>query len=256
MVVEAQFLHAEGDIDIELLDSDGNSLASSTSVSDNEVIDTVTPTSGTHYIAVYYGDAGNAYDLRWDDLESGSEDDHANTPAEATPVPALVVVDAELGHAGDLDYFRIELTEPAVLVMETSGSTDTYGTLYSAGSYLDENDDGGAGYNFRLEQERLPAGVYFLEVRGYSQFDQGSYRLSIRSASLSRFGVQEITKHADAPATINLLAEPGRTYGLQRSTDLIRWESVATGLGGDTSASWVDPESRHLGKAFYRASFD
>jgi hypothetical protein len=70
--VNCQFTHAEGDIDIELYDSIGTMLAESTSVNDNEVIYYPVSNSGTYYVRVFYGNAGNSYDLWWDDLVSDS----------------------------------------------------------------------------------------------------------------------------------------------------------------------------------------
>lgn len=67
--IDCYFTDADGDIDIALYDSTGVILDSSTSVSDNESIDYVVPTDNTYYyIQVFYGNAGNAYELIWDDL--------------------------------------------------------------------------------------------------------------------------------------------------------------------------------------------
>ena len=75
VLVDARFTHSQGDIDIALYDSAGNSLASSTGVSDNEYIDFIVPTGGAYYyIAVYYENRGNQYDLWWDDIQPGGVD--------------------------------------------------------------------------------------------------------------------------------------------------------------------------------------
>jgi hypothetical protein len=66
------FTHAEGDIDLGLYDSTGNYVASSESFNDNEYIDYAVPGPGTYYIWVGWQDAGNLYDLKWDDLSAGS----------------------------------------------------------------------------------------------------------------------------------------------------------------------------------------
>ena len=68
--IDCRFTDADGDIDIALYDSAGVGLASSTSTTDNEYIDyVVDPAGGTYYIRVYYDDAGNEYDLWWDDIQ-------------------------------------------------------------------------------------------------------------------------------------------------------------------------------------------
>jgi hypothetical protein len=67
--VDLDFVHSEGDIDLGLYDAAGSSLASSTSVTDDEAIDYVVSQGGTYYyLKVYYANAGNTYNLWWDDL--------------------------------------------------------------------------------------------------------------------------------------------------------------------------------------------
>ena len=69
LVVDLTFSHAEGDIDLAVHDTVGVRVDKSDSITDNEHIDTILPSSGTYYIRVYYDDAGNTYDLWWDDLQ-------------------------------------------------------------------------------------------------------------------------------------------------------------------------------------------
>ena len=63
-------MDAAGDIDIALCDASGNVLTTSESMTDDEHIDYTVPGSGTYYILVYFDDAGNSYDLWWDDRPS------------------------------------------------------------------------------------------------------------------------------------------------------------------------------------------
>jgi hypothetical protein len=66
--ITAQFSHSEGDINIALYNSSGGELIALTSGSDNEYIDFSVPADMAYYfIKVYYGNAGNQYDLWWDD---------------------------------------------------------------------------------------------------------------------------------------------------------------------------------------------
>lgn len=62
---KALFEHAEGDIDLQLVDSSGVVLTGSVSVTDNEAIYEVVDGPGTYYLRVFFGDAGNEYDLWW-----------------------------------------------------------------------------------------------------------------------------------------------------------------------------------------------
>jgi hypothetical protein len=63
-----QFTHAEGDIDVCLVDGSGVQLICSESETDNESIDHVVSGPGTYYIWVFGQDANNSYDLWWDDF--------------------------------------------------------------------------------------------------------------------------------------------------------------------------------------------
>ncbi|MFX0146071.1 MAG: clostripain-related cysteine peptidase, partial [Candidatus Hodarchaeota archaeon] len=63
--VDLTFSHAAGDIDIAVYDNTLSLIAEAWSMTDNEYINTVVPSSGTYYLLIYYGDAGNEYDLRW-----------------------------------------------------------------------------------------------------------------------------------------------------------------------------------------------
>ncbi len=68
LLVELEFSHAAGDIDLELYDSNGTLLDSSISVTDNESIDYNVASAGVYYLRVYpYSGSDNTYDLWWDD---------------------------------------------------------------------------------------------------------------------------------------------------------------------------------------------
>ena len=111
--VDCRFTHADGDIDIALYDSIGTLLDSSNTLMDNEFIDYTISSSGTHYIRVYYGNAGNTYDLRWDDLtEDGyEENDTLGTawhPGYNWERTWLTGIDG-FGVQVDDDWYRVDL---------------------------------------------------------------------------------------------------------------------------------------------------
>lgn len=111
------------------------------------------------------------------DNNGGDSDDHGNTLNTATRVNMPSTTSGELESDGDLDYYRVDLTETTTLAAETQGSTDTYGTLFdSAGDTLEVNDDGGRDTNFKLVRD-VDAGTYYVEVKGYSTTTQGRYEL-------------------------------------------------------------------------------
>lgn len=67
LTIDCTFTDADGDIDIRLLDSNGTTLASSTSWSDDEQIVYDVGSAGTYYVYVFTFGAsqGNTYDLIW-----------------------------------------------------------------------------------------------------------------------------------------------------------------------------------------------
>ena len=107
----------------------------------------------------------------------GSGDDHGDTPSSAT---ALAVGSSRLGQieiGGDVDYFRVVVSESGDLTVHTTGSLDTKGQLEdSAGGVLARDDDGGDGFNFRLAHA-VSAGTYYLKVEGYDATTTGSYTI-------------------------------------------------------------------------------
>lgn len=106
-------------------------------------------------------------------------DDVGNTLATARAVNVPSTTSAVLGHVGDIDMFRLTLASRMELTATTTGSTDTYGTLYnSSGAVLASNDDYNGSHNFRLVNT-LVAGTYYIGVRHYSSTGTGSYALAL-----------------------------------------------------------------------------
>lgn len=72
-----------------------------------------------------------------------------------------------INYINDADMFRFTVQASSLQVeMHTSGSTDTYGTLYnSAGTVMATDDNSGGGSQF-LIRKTLPAGTYYFSVSG------------------------------------------------------------------------------------------
>ena len=109
--------------------------------------------------------------------ESGG--DHGDSQSDATIVSADSTTQGELEQGGDVDYFRIDLERPGTLTVETTGPTDTYGTLTGPGGTIAANDDSGAGLNFKIYADIEQASVYYVAVRGYSTRTVGAYTLVV-----------------------------------------------------------------------------
>ena len=116
------------------------------------------------------------------DEEGGSTDDHGGTFADATSVAVPSTTDGELEEGGDRDYFTLVVDTATTLTVGTTGSTDTYGTLFDGNeTSLDTDDDGGAGANFEIERD-VDAGTYYVEVRGVSTSTTGTYQLEVSAS--------------------------------------------------------------------------
>ena len=114
-----------------------------------------------------------------DDGSGTGDDDHGDDIGSATSVSIPSTTDGELEESGDKDYFRLSVSEQTTLTVETTGRTDTYGTLFDAdGSSLETDDDDGTGTNFEIERE-VDAGTYYVEVRGFRSSTTGSYVLNV-----------------------------------------------------------------------------
>lgn len=139
---------------------------------------------GKYYILVsgFKGKAVGEYELNATDFGP----DHGDIAEHATAIE----VDGDslegiINPVGDIDYFIFEISEEQDIIIETSGDIDTYGTLYDeSGSWLLSDDDEGAEYNFKLE-ENLGPGTYYVRVQGFADKYTGKYSLSVTSQSSS-----------------------------------------------------------------------
>ena len=111
----------------------------------------------------------------------GGRDLHGDTAAQATPVPVDAARTAstvgQLNTPDDVDYFTVDVPHAGVLVVETTGSTDTVGTVWQDGEELATADSGGAGQNFRLSV-RVEAGAVVMAVAGNGR-QTGRYTLRV-----------------------------------------------------------------------------
>ena len=101
----------------------------------------------------------------------GSRDQHGNTPAQATPVslgtvaPWMASTAGQINSASDIDYFQITVPHAGTLVVETTGRTDTMGTVWQDGEQLATADSGGERRNFLLSAQ-VEAGPVVVAVEG------------------------------------------------------------------------------------------
>jgi lysyl endopeptidase len=93
-------------------------------------------------------------------------DDFPNQPAaNATPITLGATVSGTLNYIGDIDVFRIQITQAGTLFARSAGGFDLIGNLMDAnGNTLETNDDNFVGNNeFAITWDVTP-GTYYLAV--------------------------------------------------------------------------------------------
>jgi tyrosinase len=92
------------------------------------------------------------------------------------------LLDAAISAGSESDLYRFQALSQGDYVIETSGPTDTFLTLFGPDSqivHLAENDDGGFNLNSRISQTLAP-GEYFVRVRHFSPQSTGPYQVGVR----------------------------------------------------------------------------
>ena len=80
--------------------------------------------------------------------------------------------------AGAKHWYSVRVRDAGIVVVQTSGSIDTYMEAYdSRYNVIAEDDDSGSGYNARIEIIAEANQTYSFVVRGYSSQEAGSYSI-------------------------------------------------------------------------------
>jgi tyrosinase len=106
--------------------------------------------------------------------------------AAGPAITELIVGDPALDEAisagSESDMYLFQAQSQGNYVIETSGPTDTFLTLFGPNSQTNqiaENDDGGFNLNSRISRQ-LDVGEYFVRVRHFSVDGTGPYQVSVR----------------------------------------------------------------------------
>ncbi|MEM9219158.1 MAG: T9SS type A sorting domain-containing protein [Cyanobacteria bacterium P01_F01_bin.150] len=200
LVVDLTFQHAEGDIDLHVYDQHGNRVIDSNSITDNESIDTILPSSGKYYLKVDYGDQGNTYDLWWDDLQNSDDNYEQNNSLntaydlsnkERTWLSSInglgsqfdddwyeievnqgyerLVVDLTFQHAeGDIDLHVYDQNGRIVTRSESTTDNESIDTvLPDSGTYYLKVDYGNQGNQYDLRWDDLPNNAVDLSGKSF-----------------------------------------------------------------------------------------
>jgi len=226
--VDCRFADADGDIDIQLVDASGTVLASSTGTSDDEFIDHIVPSAGTYYIRVYYGDAGNTYDLWWDDMQPPSQAISGNIETSGGSGISGVSVSADNGGGTDTTDSSgfYSLTVPynwsGSVTPSKNGYTFNPSSRGYSGLTSNESDEdyAGVGPPFRILQ------VFYSPTSGFS---------------------------------ITWTCEVGYSYQVQYSETMNNadWHSIGPAqepTAGETQLNYTDASAVGAAKRFYRVA--
>lgn len=100
---------------------------------------------------------------------------------EAVELPVFEAIRGSIAQAGEEDLFTFTVEKTGKFIIETTGGTDLYLSLFGPGSnsnLIAEDDDSGFGRNSRVEQILAP-GIYFARVRHFDPNTTGSYEIQV-----------------------------------------------------------------------------
>ncbi|MCB4773661.1 MAG: pre-peptidase C-terminal domain-containing protein, partial [Sulfurovum sp.] len=120
--------------------------------------------AGTYYVKVSASSTGS-YSL----VSEFISDDYGNTISTAATIGTTSTTSGSIEIDRDKDWFKIQIPSRGTLVVETTGSTDTNGSLYNVdGDEIASNNDSNASnHNFRIEH-KVTAGIYYVKVSASS----------------------------------------------------------------------------------------
>ena len=107
--------------------------------------------------------------------EANPVDDHGDTYKVATDIFLNSSETGQIDSAEDVDYFRLDITEPGELRVYTTGSLDTIGSIEDDVGVFANGDQEGEGNNFSIVYNAKPE-TYYIRVRG-NQHATGPYTL-------------------------------------------------------------------------------
>ena len=168
------FAHADGDINLELVDASGNVLATSESTSDNEQIVFTVSTAGTYYLRVFDAGSGsgNTYALSWNGSQPLLIDDpyeENDTLAAATALPEKTQIS---GVQLDDDWYHIAVQPGFERIVADLTFTHANGdldlALYDSSETRIGPPSNSSTDNERIAVDAMTGGDYYLRVYNFA----------------------------------------------------------------------------------------
>jgi hypothetical protein len=107
-------------------------------------------------------------------------DDYGDNFDQSTVINFSSPISGIIDYEGDADFFRFTPTVSANYLVETTGSTDTYGHLYNSSRQELANNDDGVNNNFRINYPLVANQTYYIKVRHFSTYGMGTYSLTVK----------------------------------------------------------------------------
>ena len=132
---------------------------------------------GTYYIQVssFNSRSTGNYVLHVD-----GTDDHSNIREGATEIQLDTPVSGTINTESDVDYFRIDVDTPTIVLIFTTGALNTAGSLQDNNGVLASDDNSGEGNNFLIRYLLASETTYYIEVSTLSG-DTGDYSLHVEA---------------------------------------------------------------------------
>ena len=204
-----------GDSRLDLLDSDGWTLASNDDFGGSQASRIVwqAPGAGDFYVAVEgWGNSTGSYTLTV--APTNVVDDYANDIADAAAINVATPVPGALDYEGDVDIFSFTAQEGQLYQIDAELGTldDSYLQLLdSEGWALVSNDDFGDSLASRIVWPAPDSGDYYIEVAGGWSDSVGSYTLTISLSDIQDDHANDIA--GATPATVGQAVQGAIDYG-------------------------------------------
>ena len=130
------------------------------------------------------------------------EDDHGDSREEASQVVFGRFTPGEIHVAGDVDWFTFNPPRRGLWTISTRGALDTVCTLFEGEEQVARDDDGGEGFNCRIETQLEAGRRFYIRVESFGQ-RIGDYELVVVPPPVP-------DDHGDTPETATVFANPGR----------------------------------------------
>lgn len=233
VTADVSFTHADGDLDVILVDASGTTVASSVSISDDESVEYVAPSDGQYYVVVYgYSGAQNEYDISVT-TPAGSDvgdrfepNDH---PTKATPLDGDESISGlEITDPSDEDYFAVEAdagetVRAATTFSHREGDLDLElrspsGEVVASSISVTDNE--------RIERTVDENGTYYVVVYGYGDAEN-EYDISLSTSPTASGRFEPNDDRASATPLGSGATEDGLTISTVFDEDYFAVETEA-----------------------------